>query len=61
MTATIPSPSIISACWTFDIVVTDPYYIYNGELYNGVIFSGISTKQPYVGVGRALSLTALLN
>jgi hypothetical protein len=39
----------------------DLYDVYNGDLVNGASYNPISTNQPYLGNGRALSLSSSLN
>ncbi|CAF4118355.1 unnamed protein product, partial [Rotaria sordida] len=57
-TTTVSSRNV-SAYWTFDGTIADFYGVYGGQLINsaGYTSSG-STTQPYVGHGRALSLTS---
>ncbi|CAF1286309.1 unnamed protein product, partial [Rotaria sordida] len=57
-TTTVSSRNV-SAYWTFDGTIADFYGVYGGQLINsaGYTPSG-STTQPYVGHGRALSLTS---
>ncbi len=44
------------AYWSFDATTTDLYNSYNGTLINSPSYFASSSSQPYVGVGRGLSL-----
>ena len=53
---TTASPIVITAYWTFDLNPNDSFGVYNGSLVNNATYTAVSTTQPYIGNGRALSL-----
>src|SRR4051812_6502003 len=60
-TTTVFQP-IVSAYWSFDNTTADLYNVYNGQLVSGATYSlAGSLTVPYIGYGRALSLTAASN
>ncbi len=54
---TTSSPTVISVSWLFDLDSSDVYGVYNGTLLNNATYTSTSTTQPYIGNGRALSLS----
>lgn len=54
--ATTPSPTVISAYWSFNGATTDWYGIYNGIMVNGAGYA--SNSATYFGYGQALNLTS---
>ena len=60
-TTTTMTPTFFSAAWTFDQTPNDSYGVYNGALMNTASYSAASASQPYIGYGRALSLSASSN
>ena len=60
-TTTTVIPTFITAAWTFDLTTNDTYGVYNGAFINGANYLVASTTQPYIGYGRALTLSASSN
>ncbi|CAF3977515.1 unnamed protein product [Rotaria sordida] len=60
-TASTTNTTVEYVLWSFDNVATDSYGVYNGQLMNSATYSSSSSTIPYVGQGRALSVTAAQN
>ncbi|CAF1164432.1 unnamed protein product [Rotaria sordida] len=60
-TASTTNTTVVYVLWSFDNVTTDSYGVYNGQLMNSATYSPSSSTMPYLGQGRALSVTAAQN
>ena len=60
-TTTTTTATYIYVAWTFDNTTNDVYGTYNGQLLNGASYSPISTVQPYIGQGNALTCVGSMN
>ncbi|CAF2617910.1 unnamed protein product [Rotaria sp. Silwood2] len=59
--STTASTTVTYVWWSFDNVTTDSYGVYDGQFVNGATYSPNSGTIPYLGQGRALSVTAAQN